>query len=319
VFAQTLADALSTAGQGGSIALQVSQDVLLEQGGRLAVETRNGGDAGVVSVETGGAFAMRSGASVSALSTTLSTGNSGSIQVVAAGGATLTDSEISARALGSGEAGTIRIDGGPHLELVRSAITTEAAGGGGGQITLVASEVVDAVDSVVSSSVAVGAGDGGDIRIDPELVLLARSDILARAFDGDGGNIFITADAFLADERSLVDATSQNGGIDGEIVIQSPEVDVASQVVQLPVDYRSADALMKSACATRRGQVGSFVVAGYAGLPASPDGPLPVPLYEVAFAGPAASFADLPVQADTLAPVRIAGLHCPHENLEVIR
>ena len=49
---------------------------------------------------------------------------------------------------------------------------------------------------------------GGNITIDPEFVILQNSQIVANAFAGQGGNIQITAEAFLADPDSRVDASS---------------------------------------------------------------------------------------------------------------
>jgi hypothetical protein len=322
VNAKSLGEGLAEAGDAGAISMLVAEDLVLSDQGQIEVETTGGGEAGLIDLDLGGRLVMESGASISAEAGSLTTGAGGSILVTAGGGVEMRDSTINARSQGTGNAGTITLHAGPRLDTIRSSITTESEVSSGGQITITAADYVNLVDSELTSSVALGGPleDGGDIRIDPDLVVLNRSQILAQAFDGNGGNIFVTAGAFVASETSIIDATSQNGGINGEIIIDSPQVDVSSQVVQLPQNYTDAAALMKSACGARSGEVGSFVVMGYGGLPASPNGPLPTPTWEVAAGAGGAPRTALPALAGAAAPaLRIAGLDCPRERAEVIR
>jgi hypothetical protein len=288
VFAQTVGDG-DPAGAGGSINIDSTGDVYIANQGRVAVETRNQADAGSIGIFAGGRVVLEGEASVSALAVTDSTGQSGSISIRAGGGVELSEgSSISALSDGAGDAGTIEIDAGPRLELADSTITTEARSATGGQITITAGELVSLTDSSIDTSVLRGGstGDGGDVRIDPELVVLNRSQILANAQDGNGGRIFIRAGTFIQSSGSIVQASSLGGGIDGTVVIESPASDLTAQTTPPPQQYLDASALLKNACAAEGASQSSLVVSRVAGLPATPEGPLPSRLWDDAWLEP---------------------------------
>jgi hypothetical protein len=65
--------------------------------------------------------------------------------------------------------------------------------------------------------------------------------------------------------------------VQGNIVIESPENDIAGSISQLPQDIIDVSGLLPERCAARRGggARSSFVVAGRGGLPTNPDNYLP--------------------------------------------
>lgn len=290
--AQLQMDGLSTintstigAGDAGQL-LIYADSVDLVGGARISSSTSATGNGGQVIVNTTGAiFANGVGSDgfgsgfYSDVTTpkdgqaSAASGNGGNINVTSASITLRDGATISASSDGTGNAGTISLDSGFSLELYnRASITTEATRAGGGKINLVAQDLMYLVDSRITSSVADGSGNGGDINIDPTFVVLDNSQILANADAGNGGNIQITTQYFIASSDSRVDA-SANTGVDGAINISSPDTDLSGALADLPASFLNAAALLKQRCAASAGGVSSsFVIAGSGGVPASPDG-----------------------------------------------
>jgi filamentous hemagglutinin family protein len=136
-----------------------------------------------------------------------------------------------------GNAGTITINADENLRLSHdSKITTAAISAGGGAISIHADGFVLLQDSQISTSVQEGAGNGGDMKLNPEFIILNNGQIIARANEGQGGNINITTTGiytFPPESASSIDASSKLG-IDGEVNIASPEVDLDAMLVVLP-------------------------------------------------------------------------------------
>jgi large exoprotein involved in heme utilization and adhesion len=190
------------------------------------------------------------------------------------------DGQLIPQVVGDGNAGSITVRSNSTFEMNNSSMTTDASLASGGQIEIIAPEMVRLINGEVSTSVAGSDVDtaGGDITIDPQFVILQNSQIIARAFAGTGGNISITAGVFLADPNSVVDATSQRG-ISGEVNIQSPLQNVGGRLTPLSQQFSSAAALLAQRCAARvaDGKFSTFVVAGREGLPVEPGGFLASP------------------------------------------
>ena len=125
----------------------------------------------------------------------------------------------------------------------------------------------------ITTSVATGTGRGGDIDVDSRFVVLNKSRIIARADQGDGGNISISAGTFLPSGDSIVDASSRLG-ISGTIQTTSPDTALTSGITPLPATFVDASALLQDHCAARTARAGSLVVRGRDRLPPPPDAPL---------------------------------------------
>jgi hypothetical protein len=178
-----------------------------------------------------------------------------------------------------GDAGNIEVIGHDLIRVVDSAIIALAAEADGGNIKLTSEGIVYLRNALISAAVGGGAGSGGNVDIDPDFVVLDQSTISASAIGGDGGNITIVSDFFFATPDSVLTATSELRN-DGQIVVDSPETAIVSQITALPESYLDAAALLRERCAAQRGDVprGSFVVTGRDGIPAAPDGLLSAPL-----------------------------------------
>jgi hypothetical protein len=187
--------------------------------------------------------------------------------------------------VGDGNAGNISINSGSTFLMENSSVTTEASQASGGQITINAPDMIRLTDSRVSTSVAGAANDsnGGNISIDPDFVILKGSQILAQAFEGEGGDINIIAGLYLADPSSLVDASSDRG-ISGTVQINAPINNLSEVIARLPESLADVQTLLRAACAARmaQGATSSFVERGRDSIPAGPDGLLASPYLPVA-------------------------------------
>ena len=156
----------------------------------------------------------------------------------------------------------------------------------GGNIGIHTSERTYAHLSEITTSVETGAGDGGNIDIPrikkdesekstiPRFVVLNRSTIRANAFEGNGGKIEITGKDVLISSGTIIEASSEKG-IDGEILVSSPDSDLITDLVTLRTNFLDASSLLAQSCSARTARAGSLVVRGRDRIPAAPaDAPL---------------------------------------------
>jgi filamentous hemagglutinin family protein len=136
-----------------------------------------------------------------------------------------------------------------------------------------------------------GNRDGGNITIDTDFLIatpLENSDIVANAFEGDGGNISIAAQSIFGIEQRAasdgnitndIDASSEFG-LSGTVEINTPDVDSNQDLVQLPT--RPIEKEVVQACASSEVREQSeFVIKGSGGLPPSPEDALDSDALEV--------------------------------------
>jgi large exoprotein involved in heme utilization and adhesion len=205
----------------------------------------------------------------------------GDVTIVAESLSLMDKGAIIAESFGTGEAGNIFISLTDTFQSDGGLVTTEALSSDGGNITINAVNMLDLLDSSITTSVGSGAGAGGNINIDPRFVIVQNSSIIANAFGGPGGNINIVAGLFLIDPSSVISASSSLG-IDGIINVDSPVADVTSGVTELPAEELDASTLVQAPCTARAtGGTSSLTSAGRSGLPMSPDGYLSSPGFEL--------------------------------------
>ncbi|HIE02106.1 MAG TPA: hypothetical protein EYP59_17785 [Thiotrichaceae bacterium] len=93
---------------------------------------------------------------------------------------------------------------------------------------------------MITTRVNGGTGDGGNINIShPQFTILNKGQMKAQADAGQGGNICIVAKQFIKSPESLISASSKLG-LDGEININSPTVDMKAFLVVLPGGFVEA-------------------------------------------------------------------------------
>ena len=265
----TIASSTSGPGRGGSVTVAVANTCEIDGIGTGVFSTAQGtGDAGVASIQAG-RLLLDHGGTIAAQS---SAGGRGGDVEVNAGTVRLTDgASINARSTGAGDAGRVAVTVSDAITMRQASITASAAQAFGGSITLAAGSLLDLESSSVSTSVRSGSGDGGNLVMHAPSLALNHSRVVAQADVGNGGNIAITADAFVASPDSAVSATSKKG-VSGSVAINSPETNIAGALAVLPQTFLQADALLTQRCAARAGRRSSFVVTGRETLPMEPDG-----------------------------------------------
>ena len=183
---------------------------------------------------------------------------------------TVTDSaNINVSAIGTGEAGTLTIES-QEITLNRGSLTAETRRGDQGNIS------IDRADNLLlrnNSQITTNATEeatGGDITINSEVIaLLENSDITANAVRGRGGDIQITSQGIFQDLDSEITATSQLG-IDGTVTLNTPDVDPASGLEELPSDVIDVTRLIaQNLCQEDEGS--EFILTGKGGLAPSPS------------------------------------------------
>jgi hypothetical protein len=229
-----------------------------------------GGDAGEIVVEAAHTITVADEGVVSVASAGI--GGGGSILLDAGDTIRLENRAlVSAEAAGARDAGRITLMAGYGIEGVDSEIVTRAAVGGGGQVVLETSELVHLIRTDIDAQVNAGGGNGGDIEIDPQLVVLNDSDLIANAIDGNGGSILIVANQLLSSKDSGRFFSSQFG-LDGSEVVTAPQSEVPSNLASIQQSVIDASDLMAERCDLRSERSGSFtIVKGVAARSAADD------------------------------------------------
>lgn len=272
-------------GPGGTVKIQgrigPADSILIDgRGSSISTNTEGTGPGGSTFLSTRSLTIQNDGTISASTSGTAPSATGGSIRVTTTDHVTMTDrASISASSTSLGNAGNISIDAGQQLDLTgNSSITTEAKTASGGDIDIRAIDRVRLVNSSINTSVFGGDGNGGNITIDPNVVVLQGSQVKAEAFQGVGGDITITTPLFLRDSTSEVSALSPFG-LNGTVTIQSPTSNLSGSLGPLTSKPSQAQALLTQRCAALAGgQASSFVVAGREQLPTDPGGWLTSPL-----------------------------------------
>jgi hypothetical protein len=210
-------------------------------------------------------------------STAAGSGSGGNVEVGATSDITLTGSgpQITASSTGTGAAGSIFVRATNLTLTDRASIATSATNANGGNIELEVSNFLHLVQSQITTSVTGSSGNGGNILIDPLFLVLDRSQIIAQAVKGQGGNISIIAGQYIPSSDSLVSASSQLG-ISGSVEIFGPRVDLNGSLVALAGDLRGAAAVLRDSCAGRGNRPrSSLTEPGRGGITQDPDAALP--------------------------------------------
>ena len=168
-------EAFSSSGSAGSVNINAAS-LALGNGGKITSQTQGSGAGGNVVIDSG--------------------------QITLTGPA----AQISALSSGSGAAGSIAVSATNMTLQNGGAVTTQAASANGGNIVLSVGDFLHLVHSQITTSVLGSNGNGGNITVDPLLLVLDSSSIIAQAVAGHGGNITIVANNFLPSDDSIVSA-----------------------------------------------------------------------------------------------------------------
>ena len=247
----------------------------------------NVGDAGNLNITTNN-LNISDRAKISA--TTSTDSNGGNINIFLENISIEDNSQIAVSSTGNGRGGDINLETNNLTLDNNSLITTETFSSDGGNINL---QIIDLLTLDNNSNISATAGtaeaggNGGNININTEFIVAfsnGSNDITANAFEGVGGNINISAESLFGIEQRFstpanntndIDASSAFG-LSGEISIDTPDVDPARGLGNLPDNLVDASGLITRNClgGTEEQQLNEFVVTGRGGLPSNPNEPL---------------------------------------------
>jgi large exoprotein involved in heme utilization and adhesion len=202
----------------------------------------------------------------------LPTGNSGNLILDTPSLKISGQGNISVENQGTGNAGTVSVDA-KDVDLDNNgSITATAASGNGGNISLDTDNLQLFEGSQITAE-AGNNGDGGNITINTNtLIAKKNTQVTANAFDGRGGNLDINAKGlFLFDSPQNIFSASSELGIDGEIQINTPDLDLEKELEQSELEILTTEEAISSSCLARGKQQGSFTVNNSPGFPKSPD------------------------------------------------
>lgn len=317
-------DAVGAVGDAGDVAVSASNTLSMLNGGVISSDTYDSGIAGDVTVNAG-TINMQSGSDISAQARTGSSGQTGNVNVTAtnqllmsgdaeisianratvatpslltpttltvtAPSITLDNADITARSTGNVDASNIIVNAGNSLIMrAVSGITTSANDGNGGAISIVSGNLVRLNDSQISTSVTGLTGDGGNINLSADTLILNTGFIQANtaAANASGGDVSINVDTLLASLNTLhvggrnaftfqpgvpgfnVIQAAAPTGVSGVVSISTPLVDLSASLRGLNAALVDSGGLGRSPCAVGGGS--SLAAAGHGGLPPSASG-----------------------------------------------
>jgi filamentous hemagglutinin family protein len=261
-------------GKGGNITVQTGSLSILGDGTEapdsfgITAQSYTSGNAGVIDIQTG-AFTLSGTAEISTAS--FAGGEGGSVTVNGTQGS-LSDALISASSVFT-NAGSITITAADFLKLINGSSLSTSAGGAGGDISLAVGQLLYLSNSSILAYAGVGStpsnpggGNGGNITIDPDFVVLDNSVISANDLSpiGHDGNINNAAD-YLFTTDSTLHAT-------GTIDSTPPDLDLAASLLILPADLVHAERQLRESCARATNhEFSSFIVTGRGGTESGPD------------------------------------------------
>ncbi|MEM8640082.1 MAG: filamentous hemagglutinin N-terminal domain-containing protein [Cyanobacteria bacterium P01_G01_bin.54] len=190
--------------------------------------------------------------------------------------------QVTVRNDGTGNAGTLTVNGDRIILKDQGSLSASTFSGEGGNIALQLQEVLLLRNESFISAEAGGTGNGGNITINAPFIVAVsgeNSDIIANAFQGNGGNITITATGILGlefrdqlTEFSDITASSQFG-VMGTVTITNPNTTLTGLDAELQGDVLDPDQEIVQGCDA----VGNsrFVATGRGGVPENPLNPRP--------------------------------------------
>jgi filamentous hemagglutinin family protein len=206
------------AGQGGTIVLKVG-DLRLTDNAEINVGTYGPAKGGSVSIQAN-TVKLTDGGKITALSEAL--GNAGRIEVI------LTD----------------------KLIIRNGTIETKADSADGGDLSITTPSYLYLIDGQITTSVNEEFGQGGNITARSEFIVLDGGRIFAKAKKGKGGNIDVTTTGiynFTGEPIEEIINASSEFGVDGVVVINSPDEEVAEKMLSLSSTF-DTEYQMKNSC-----------------------------------------------------------------------
>jgi hypothetical protein len=317
-------DTVGASGDAGLVSVTASGGITLVNDGAISSDTYGAGVAGDVSV-TGDVINLRSGSEISAQARSGSSGQTGNVVVTAnnnlsmssdasisienkaivatpslltptsltvtAPTISMNNANITANATGNVDASNINVRFNNALTMdAVSGITTVSTDGNGGAISIAGGDLLRMNDSQISTSVTGLQGNGGNINLQADKLILNTGFIQANtaADNATGGDVSIRINTLIASLNTVYIGgrsayTFQPGipgfnviqaaaptGLSGAVVISTPLVDLSASLRGLNAGLVDTGGLGRSPCSVGSGS--SLAAAGHGGLPVSASG-----------------------------------------------
>lgn len=281
LFSSSLSTETAGGGNAGDLKLTTGR-LLIENGGFVAATARSGssGDAGNLIINAAEAIEViarkADGKFPSGLTTLVepdAEGEGGDLALETQKLSIKDGAVVTVGNLGSGDAGTLRVNANIIQLDNQGALSAETTSGKGGNIELKQAQDLRLRRNSQISAEAIGTATGGNINIDSDLlVALEDSDITANAFGGPGGRVQINTRGLLRSLNSDITASSALGAeFAGLVEINTPDTQLQGSLTQLSTNFISPEQVVSGSCLARRNvERGSFTVTGTGGFPRSP-------------------------------------------------
>lgn len=292
-------------GQGGNIEVNASQTFEAVNGGQLLTQTFAQGRAGNIFVNAADKVTIsgidpnyanriakfpnpidpfianaitQTGANSGLFANTQpnSTGFGGNIEITAPSLQLQNQAQVSVSSQGSGSAGNIKIQAN-SIRLDRQANIKADTTAGQGNIELQASDLILRRNSNITTNARGSNVIGGNITLDTDiLAAFENSDITANSEDFRGGNVIINTQAIFGTQfrdimtaESDITATGANSQLNGNVQINTLDVDPTRGLVELPEDIVDRSRLIAQGCPANQGN--TFIITGRGGVPSLPN------------------------------------------------
>ena len=283
----------STDGQGNAGTVEINAtSVAVDSGSEIRSETSGQGNGGNViinasdSLSVDGIGSDGNGSAILARSFREAEGSGGNINITTDSLSVTNQAEVNVSSSARGSGGNITVEAN-SIELDRGTLEAETRLGEGGNITLGINDNLIMREESLISAQAFEKANGGNINIDAEFIIAFPSqingnDIIARAEQGQGGNIKITAESvFNIKEREAIDGNGTNDidassefGLDGNVSIFTPDTNILQADIELPNNVVEPETLGANACSGGgETEASSFTVKGKGGVPPVPTEP----------------------------------------------
>ena len=242
--------------------------------------TSGSGNAGTIEINVVDTLLVTGNSEILATTEENSTGNGGNINIDPELVIISDGSEIAVDSQGTGAGGNITLVA-DNLTLDNGEITARTNNSDGGNISLTIADLLLLRNGSLISAEADDEGNGGSVDISAQFLIAfpqQDSDIIANAFQGNGGRITInnTEGIWGIQERRAIPGNGTNDidarsefGVSGTVSINNPDVD-PSQVIELPEEVvDSSDQVAQNACQLSAGS--QFASTGRGGVPTNPN------------------------------------------------
>lgn len=282
-------------GNGGEVDVRAASIEVSGAGSQIGAMASNtsAGQPGSVTVQSDSTLVLRAGGSLSiendGTNTQPSTLSTSTLAVQAAD-LTIDGGAIKANSTGNVSAGSLHINASDRLTLTQGSITTSANSGNGGSINVSGGKLMILNQSQITTSVLGATGNGGDIQISADALILNSGFIQANtaASNASGGLVNIDVKTLIASGSTLfvggqsaydftpgvfsfnVIQAAAPTGVSGAIDITSPVLDLSGSLGRLNAQVMDNLSLGRSPCEVTAGS--SLAVAGRGGMPVSHRG-----------------------------------------------